>query len=79
MKVMNTATSQLKEYILTTVCAICQEQREQHKAPIVATLSDIIRVVNAEVQAVLDELTSDGTLTKTENVNKISMFYPTNQ
>lgn len=32
-----------------------------------------------EVQKALEELATEGTLAKTENVNKIPMFYPTAQ
>lgn len=34
------------------------------------------RKVNDEVQAALEELATEGKLAKTENVNKIPMFYP---
>lgn len=66
----------LKEYALAAVEAICQERRDQHKHPVVARLDDIIRKVNDEVQKALEELAAEGTLAKTENVNKIPMFYP---
>lgn len=41
-----------------------------------ASLNDITRKVNDEVQKALEELATEGTLAKTENVNKIPMFYP---
>lgn len=34
---------------------------------------------NDEVQTALEELVTEGRLAKTENVNKIPMFYPTAQ
>lgn len=69
----------LKEYALACVEAICQQRIDQHKHPVVASLNDITRKVNDEVQAALEELAVEGTLAKTENVNKIPMFYPTAQ
>ena len=66
----------LKEYALAAVEAICQQLRDQHKHPAIASLNDITRKVNEEVQAALEELAIDGRLAKTENVNKIPMFYP---
>ena len=69
----------LKEYALACVEAICQERLAQHKHPVVASLNDITRKVNDEVPAALQELTTEGILAKTENVNKTPMFYPTAQ
>lgn len=69
--------SQLKEYALALVKAICQERIEQHKSPVVATLHDITRKVNAEVQAALDEMAEAGQLHKSENINRIPMYHPT--
>lgn len=46
----------LKEYALACVEAICQERLAQHKRPVVASLNDITRKVNDEVQAALEEL-----------------------
>lgn len=66
----------LKEYALACVEAICQERLVQHRHPVVASLNDITRKVNDEVQAALEELATEGMLAKTENVNKIPMFYP---
>ena len=66
----------LKEYALACVEAICQERLAQHKHPVFASLHDILRMVNDEVQAALEELATEGRLAKTENVNKTPMFYP---
>lgn len=66
----------LKEYALACVEAICQQRIDQHKHPVVASLHDITRKVNDEVLAALEELAADGRLAKTENVNRIPMFYP---
>ncbi len=66
----------LKEYALACVEAICQQRLDQHKHPVVASLHDITRKVNDEVLAALEELTAEGRLAKTENVNRIPMFYP---
>ena len=70
--------SQLKEYALALVKAICQERIEQHKSPVVATLHDVARKVNAEVQAALDEMVEAGQLHRTENINRIPMYNPIN-
>lgn len=66
----------LKEYALACVEAICQQRIDQHKYPVVASLHDITRKVNDEVLAALEELAAEGRLAKTENVNRIPMFYP---
>lgn len=66
-----------QEIALAIVEAICQERRDQHKAPEVASLTDITRRVNAEVQTALEELVASGHLRRTENVNKIPMYNPT--
>lgn len=66
----------LKEYTLACVEAICQQRLDQHKHPVVASLHDITRKVNDEVLAALEELAAEGRLAKTENVNRIPMFYP---
>lgn len=66
----------LKEYALACVEAICQQRLDQHKHPVVASLHDITRKVNDEVMAALEELAAEGRLAKTENVNRIPMFYP---
>lgn len=71
--------SLLKEYTLAVVVAICQERRAQHKTPVVASTTDIIRRVNAEVQAALEEMTAAGQLHRAENINKIPMYNPTNK
>lgn len=65
-----------QEIALAIVEAICHERRDEHKHPVVASLNDITRKVNDEVQAALEELATEGKLAKTENVNKIPMFYP---
>ena len=67
----------IKEYALACVEAICQERLAQRKHPVVASLNDITRKVNDEVQAALEELAVEGTLAKTEYVQKIPMFYTT--
>lgn len=67
--------SQLKEYALALVVALCQERVEQHKSPVVASLHDIVRKVNADIEAVLEELVAAGQLRRTENVNRIPMYY----
>lgn len=69
----------IKEYTLATVKAICQQRLDQHQRPVIANLNDIIQKVNGEVQAALEELVAEGRLTKTENVNKTPLFYPTTQ
>lgn len=66
----------IKVYALAIVQEICNERLAQHKAPVVASLHDVVRRINAEVQAALEELASEGRLAKTENVNRIPMFYP---
>lgn len=66
----------LKEYALATVQEICKERIAQHKHPVVASFHDIIRKVNGEVQEALEELATEGRLTKTENVNRIPMYNP---
>ncbi len=71
--------SQLKEFALAIIEAICQERIDQHRSPVVATLNEITRKVNAEVQIALDEMTAAGQLRKTENVNRIPMYYPIKQ
>lgn len=65
-----------QEIALAIVEAICHERRDQHKSPIVASLTDITRRVNVEVQKALEEMTAAGELHRTENINKIPMYKP---
>lgn len=66
-----------QEIALAIVEAIYHERRDQHKVPEVASLTDITRRVNAEMQTALEELVVSGHLRRTENVNKIPMYNPT--
>lgn len=68
--------SQLKEYALAIVKAICQERIEQHKSPVVASFNEIVRKANADLQDALEEMVAAGQLRRTENVNRIPMYHP---
>lgn len=65
-----------QEIALAIVNDICQECHDLHKAPVVASLTDITRRVNAEVLKALEQLVVSGHLRRTENINKIPMYHP---
>lgn len=66
----------LKEYTMALVRAICAERQQQRRAPAVASLNDVTRKVNAEVHTALEELVAAGQLRRTENINRIPMYNP---
>lgn len=66
----------IKEYAMALVRAICTERQELGRAPAVASLNDVTRKVNAEVQTALEELVATGRLRRTENINRNPMYNP---
>lgn len=69
--------SSIEQYALNLVRLKVAEREAMHKVPTVASLHDVIRMANAEIEEALESLVKQGVLTRSENVNRIPMYAPT--